>query len=498
MNKFPNQPIRFTALLTFAFICLSAIPSACVGEPSYNGKPLSEWLLALEEGHTGSGERVEASDAQAAIRQIGTNGIPVLVDLIRVYDKWSAKKVLSKLNNKDLTAYFKQDENFDSSLKNLRELGLNGFSILGTNAESAAPQITKALSYSDEAARALTLIGPKGFSALTNAINDSNASVRDAIIRALGKEGGGDPEVIKQLLVNALKDPCTLIRLHAADILRDKAPDAVIATLMPLLDVGDYGQRQSVADALADYGPAGKSAAPMFLYGNCKSAADTLGALGPAAKVAAPKLFSVFTNVVCGTNEYLIRYLTGDLVGALKAIDPDMAREAVMFWVTNNPLNGFRQGCTTTLLPDGKELIAGGCLAVEFFDASNRVLSSAEMLDPKAGRWTETGKMNHARYYHRATLLRNGKVLVAGGTDCIAPGEGGDLSSAELYDPATGLWTVTGSMNSPHPSERMALQRDGKVLVYEGGFDTYPVLGHELYDPATGTWAVVTNIGGRK
>jgi hypothetical protein len=459
MKKSKKQLILFTPLLTSAIICLIAVPSARASEPSYNGKPLSEWLLVLEEGHTGSGERIEASDSQAAIRQIGTNGIPIMVDLISVYDDWSAKRVLSKLHNKDLTAYFKWDENPDSRAKNLRKLALDGFSILGTNAESAAPQITKTLSYSDEAARALTMIGPKGFSALTNALNDSNSSVRDAIIRALGKEGGGDPEVIKQLLVNALKDPDTLIRLHAADILRDKASDAVITTLMPLLDASDYG--------------------------NCKSAADTLGTLGPAAKVAVPKLFSVFTNVVCGTNEYLIRCLTGDLLGALGKIDPDSAKEAETFWVTNNPLNGLRQGYTRTLLKNGKELIAGGLIHTEFPTVRNRNLSSAELLDPKTGKWTETGGMTTERYFHMAVLLSNGEVLVAGSFD--------GKTSAELYDPATGQWTVTGSMNSPHPSERMALQRDGKVLVYEGGFDTYPVLGHELYDPVTGTWTVVTN-----
>jgi hypothetical protein len=228
-------------------------------------------------------------------------------------------------------------------------------------------------------------------------------------------------------------------------------------------------------------------------YGNCSSAADTLATLGPAAKIAAPKLLSIFTNVISGTNEYLINNLTGALLDALKKIDPDMARETEKFWVTNNPLNGFRQGCTTTLLPNGKELIAGGYLAVEFLEASNRVLSDAELLDPKTGRWTETGKMNHARYYHTATLLRDGKVLVAGGTDCIAPGKGSDLSSAELYDPVTGEWTITGSMHSPHPSERASLQHNGKVLVYEGGFDRYPILGHELYDPATEKWTVITN-----
>jgi hypothetical protein len=467
---------RFTLVLISAIFCLVAVPSARASEPSYNGKPLSEWLLVLEEGHTLSGEQVEASDAQETVRQIGTNGIPTLIDLLNVYDERSAKKVLSKLHNKELTAWFKYEENPFSAAEDLRKLALDGFSILGTNAECAVPQITKV--YSDETARALLAVGPKGFSALTNALNDPTAGIRDIVIQALGKGDGGDPEVVKQLLVNALKDPDTLVRLHAADFLRDKAPDAVIATLMPLLDVSDYDRCKSDPEKAS-------------IYGRCVDTANTLGALGPAAKIAVPKLLSVFTNVVCGTNEYLIRCLTGDLLGALSKIDPDTAREAEMFWVTNDPLNGFRRGCTTTLLHNGKELIAAGYLAVEFLARSNRVLSSAELLDPKTGKWTETGPMNVPREYHRAILLQNGKVLVAGGSNLGTDGRLRDLSSAELYDPTTGTWTETGSMHSPHPSERAALQPDGKVLVYEGGFDQYPVVGHELYDPAIGTWTAI-------
>src|SRR5208283_4791637 len=145
-----------------------------------------------------------------------------------------------KLNNRELTYYFKYDENPYSSAKSIRKLGLNGFSILGTNAEFAVPQIIKVLALSDEAARALLVVGPRGFSALTNKINAPDAWVRDTVIRAIGKEGGGDTNAIRQLLANALKDPDTLIRLHAADFLRDKAPDLVVATLMPLLDVSGY------------------------------------------------------------------------------------------------------------------------------------------------------------------------------------------------------------------------------------------------------------------
>ena len=84
---------------------------------------------------------------------------------------------------------------------------------------------------------------------------------------------------------------------------------------------------------------------------------------------------------------------------------------------------------TATLLPNGQVLVAGGN------DIFNNKLSSAELYDPASGLWTATGRMTTERIDHTATLLPNGQVLVAGGYNSRAY-----LSSAELYDPATGLW----------------------------------------------------------
>src|SRR5215471_14444235 len=89
---------------------------------------------------------------------------------------------------------------------------------------------------------------------------------------------------------------------------------------------------------------------------------------------------------------------------------------------------------------------------------------------------------------HTATLLHNGLVLVTGGQD----GNLHSLGSAELYDPATGLWSVTGSMTTNRSLHTATLLANGKVLVagglyYDGVTSTFPP-NTELYDPSAGKW----------
>ena len=131
---------------------------------------------------------------------------------------------------------------------------------------------------------------------------------------------------------------------------------------------------------------------------------------------------------------------------------------------------------TATLLANGKVLVAGG-------SDDTHSLSSAELYDPVTGEWTLTGAMNDARDAHAAALLANGKVLVTGGFG------GPTLSSAELYDPATGAWTLTGAMNTDRDSHTATLLPNGMVLV-AGGEDAsdHALSSAELYDPVAGTW----------
>jgi hypothetical protein len=152
-------------------------------------------------------------------------------------------------------------------------------------------------------------------------------------------------------------------------------------------------------------------------------------------------------------------------------------------FATTGSLNTARYNHTATLLPNGEVLVAGG-LGIN----SNASLVSAELYDPKKGRWTVTGSMSVGRTGFTATLLANGQVLVAGGSDY----EISCYATAELYNPATGQWTLTGSMSQPRCLQSATLLSNGNVLVSGGVNSLYDysrptVSGAEIYNPTTGT-----------
>lgn len=124
---------------------------------------------------------------------------------------------------------------------------------------------------------------------------------------------------------------------------------------------------------------------------------------------------------------------------------------------------------TATLLKDGRVLVAGG--------RGESVTTSAELYDPKTRRFTETGSLLAARYKHTAGLLPDGQVLIAGGSD--DRDWRGALSSAEVYDPRTGKFTAISPLNGSRfklPDEAVKLA-SGQLVVAGGSTKV------EIYDP---------------
>jgi len=150
---------------------------------------------------------------------------------------------------------------------------------------------------------------------------------------------------------------------------------------------------------------------------------------------------------------------------ALVCVEPFSATGAALAdanWRETGSLVDARFGQTTTLLQNGKVLVAGG------HDDRSSTLASAELYDPANGTWTTTGSMAAAREFQTATLLPNGKVLVAGGFNS----DSRYLASAELYDPVTGTWTATGDLTASRWEHTASLLSNGKVLVAGGQNDS--------------------------
>jgi len=152
-------------------------------------------------------------------------------------------------------------------------------------------------------------------------------------------------------------------------------------------------------------------------------------------------------------------------------------------WKASAPLRAARYAVMATTLASGKVLVAGGSTAA--LDA----LSSSEIYDPTAKTWTLGAKMVQPRGDYASITLATRKILFAGGEN----NSGVSINNAELYDPTTGKFTATGNMTATRVEHTAVLLANGKVLVSGGNNQTVngatPLASTELYDPATGKWS---------
>lgn len=156
-------------------------------------------------------------------------------------------------------------------------------------------------------------------------------------------------------------------------------------------------------------------------------------------------------------------------------------------WRQAPDLAGIRGTATATVLNDGKVLVAGGGVGAI-------PVNAVEVFDPASGTWTPTGTLTQARRGHQAALLADGRVLVTGGRDA----DGEPMASAEVYNPETRTWSETAPMSIGRIGHTLTTLPDGRVLVVggtsrgpsgaSGGQTIRPDASAEIFDARTGTW----------
>lgn len=158
-------------------------------------------------------------------------------------------------------------------------------------------------------------------------------------------------------------------------------------------------------------------------------------------------------------------------------------------WTAANSMHAARGSFAATLLLNGQVLVSGG------INAAGNPISSAEKYNPTTGLWALTSAMKVARDEHTATLLPNGNVLVAGGENL----GGVTFAKTELYNPTTKTWSLTGNMNTGRLEHTATLLLNGTVLVSGGNKvttnSTTVLSSAEIYNPSTGLWTKTGSMG---
>jgi hypothetical protein len=161
-------------------------------------------------------------------------------------------------------------------------------------------------------------------------------------------------------------------------------------------------------------------------------------------------------------------------------------------WEKTTKVPSLRDEPTVVALPDGRALLTGGAAGENIGWSA---YSSTYIFDPTTRRWARSGLLNTARTATAAAVLRDGKVLVAGGTflDRASQDATRTLDTSELWDPGSGAWTQTQRLAAARSGASAVTLEDGRVLIVgvpksrEG--DPVPLASAEVYDPASGRWS---------
>lgn len=158
-------------------------------------------------------------------------------------------------------------------------------------------------------------------------------------------------------------------------------------------------------------------------------------------------------------------------------------------WSAAAPLSQARWAAASVLLRDGRVMVVGGTTGT----SSSNAVTTATVFNPATGFWSSVTGMLQPRAYAMAVVLADGSVLVAGGSR-----NGQPLDTAERYLPATDTWVAAGRLNLPRTQGTLTLLRDGRILAagggVEGGPDWNSTASAELFDPKRGVWTLTAHM----
>lgn len=180
---------------------------------------------------------------------------------------------------------------------------------------------------------------------------------------------------------------------------------------------------------------------------------------------------------------------TGPTYRTAEIYDPDLDS-----WSATSDMAEVRTRHTATLLTTGPN--AGKVLLVGGSDRfpNNTATSGCELYDPASGSWSATGSLNESRSLHTATLLASGQILVVGGQVMVGTAH---RDSAELYDPQSGTWSLVAPMGTPRANQTATLLLSGEIFIAGGAGGpgvSNPLATTEFYDPQTDTWSAAASM----
>lgn len=185
-----------------------------------------------------------------------------------------------------------------------------------------------------------------------------------------------------------------------------------------------------------------------------------------------------------------------------ESVGTELGNPLAQVWMEAGSLPSPRDRFALARLPDGRALVTGGTTS-QGAEIGPRSYSSTYLFDPGARSWSRSGLLNTARSDPAAAVLADGRVLVAGGyyADLPANPPRRMLASSELFNPATGTWSRTGSLLEARYGASAVTLADGRVLIVGGwpivqngpaplfGPLPTPLASAEVYDPETGRWS---------